>query len=357
MDSLMDLFILDSHTDNIIIETESKEFQEFCNNIDKLDRISTVYDLYFEDVKYKPNAYNKMLSGTLKNTKDTTLDVADAYGNVISGGGELTKSVWDLFMGAVGLMTRILKFLLQKVAMIPRMILKISHKIANIPQDIKDKIHGNIKLYITVNDIETIYNSYLIVRLTRFIELGKVLSQGETWGTLMNKRKPEGIIAMKENDIATCKKINAEYNALKELEFTQSSIIMSDDKVKNCYFGVAATVEFVSEGKKYSYNYYEALNKLVDDIHKKEGDIKDVYKDLSEKYDKTQLNQSFIHLNKNAQRQIMKTMQQMSKIYSITGNIIRYIMIDLKTLEKETNKILKSSNINVDDISIKTKKK
>ena len=58
------------------------------------------------------------------------------------------------------------------------------------------------------------------------------------------------------------------------------------------------------------------------------------------------MNQEFSRLNTMSRQMITNGMQMVSKMLTVTGNIIRYVMIDMKTIENETNKMLKASGVN-----------
>lgn len=359
MNNVMNIFSLDEAEVFVASNIESNDFKEFCESLDELNSFTDI-SLYLEEVEDREMTIKNAFKGTLKNTADTTIDIGSAYGNVVSGNAKLIKSTWDLMMRAVGLFTRVIGFILSKISYIPKAILKVGNKIADLPSDIKNKIQGNIKLYITVNDIDNLYNKMVINEITTFISLSKRLSEGEFWGTTFNKRKSKNnsIIKMNENDIKICKNMHEKYNKLKMIEFNQTTIQMNYDKSRETYFGSSSVINFTDlHGKKHNCTYYEALIQLVEDIKSLEGDLKTVRDSVSDKYTLTQMNQSFSNLNWNHQRQISSTIQMMSKIFTITGNIIRYILIDINTIEKEADVLLKSSGVKLKTIKTKPIKK
>lgn len=358
MNDVMNIFSLDEAEVFVASNIESKDFKEFCESLNELDSFTDI-SLYLEEVEDREMTIKNAFKGTLKNTADTTIDMGSAYGNVVSGNAKLIKSTWDLMMRAVGLFTRVIGFILSKISYIPRAILNVGNKVADLPSDIKNKIQGNIKLYITVNDIDNMYNKMIINEISTFISLSKRLSEGEFWGTTFNKRKSDNkIIKMGENDIKICKNMSEKYNKLKMIEFTQTTIQMNYDKSRETYFGSTSVINFTDlHGKKHNCSYYEALIQLIEDIKSLEGDLKAVRNSVSDKYTLTQMNQSFSNLNWNHQRQISSTIQMMSKIFTITGNIIRYILIDINTIEKEADVLLKASGVKLKPVKTKPNKK
>ena len=346
MDGIKEL-ILEMPDMQIATDTNTFEFKEFCGDLNSLDSIIST-ELYLEEVNDGNMTLKKAFQGTIKNTTNTTLDVAGAYGNIVSGNANVIKGFWDLFMRALNLGTRIIAFILKKISYIPRLILKVGNKVADLPSDIINKIQGNIKLYITVNDIKNLYNNHLLNELATFIGLSKRLAEGDTWGTFFHKRKKDSDgKRVNENDIKISKQMGAIYVKIKSLEFTQSTIYMNNEDARKQYFGTTSIIEFTDlNGKHHNSSYYEALIQLIDDIKEQEDNLKAVHAVISNKYSETQMNQEFSKLNTMSRQMITNGMQMVSKMLTVTGNIIRYIMIDMKTIETETDKMLKASGVN-----------
>lgn len=341
----MDSITLDDIDVTIGSDTTSKEFLEFCSDLDELGVI-TDHELYFEKVEDKQLNLRNTLKAVNRNTKSTTVDVGAAYGNIVDGNSKLIKSVWDLTMRAINLSTRIIGFILGKLAHIPKAILIIGNKVGDIPSDIRNKIRGNIKLYITVNDIQNLYNKQLFKKVDTFMSLAVTLSQGETWGTFFNKRKSNGVLKMKENDMKTCRAMDKLYEEIKLLEFQPSTIEMQHKDTVNMYFGDAKSVKFVDlHGATHDSTYYEALTILMKDIEGMQGSLKKIQSDIGSKYSETQMNSSFSKLDFNAQNRISSTIQMMAKIINVIGNIVRYVKIDMKSIESATETLLKKQGI------------
>lgn len=341
----MNSIILDSVDIILGSDTTSQSFKEFCDDLDELDKINDE-NFYIEAVQDNNVDLRHGLKAIRRNTRNTTLDVGAAYGNIVSGNAKLIKSVWDLTMRAINLSTRVIGFILRKLSLIPRVILDVGNKVADLPEDIRNKIRGNIQLYITVNDIQNLYNKQLLVKIDKFISLARRLSEGEVWGTAFKKRKTEGIIKMKENDMAICRQMDEIYEQIKLLEFKPSTVEMKDQKSVEMYFGNKAVVAFKDlHAKSHNSTYYEALIQLMKDISEQKDTLEKIHGDIGAKYTQSQLNSSFSQLNFNAQNRVASTIQMMSKIVSVIGNIIRYITIDMKTLETATDTLLAKQGV------------
>lgn len=345
-----DIFELEYPDFDIAMDITLPGFREFCEAIDTLDKfeLTIPIELYTEEVNSGSMTLRNAIKTATKNTTQTTLDVGGIYGNITDSEAGVIKGFWDLFMRALNLSIKIVSFVLDKLTYVPRLILNVSNKVADIPSDVKNKIAGNIKLYITCNDIQNLYNNQLLSQLSTFIGLSQRLSQGDTWGTFFNPRKNGKKKIKGENDIKICKDMAVIYRQLSKLEFKPSTIYIGETKdAVNQYFGTEKSISFTDlNGKHHTSNYYEAISQLVEDIKKHESQLKDVQQVISAKYSTTQMNSNFSRLNVTAREIITNGIQMTSKMLTITGNIVKYVMTDMKTIENATNTILKSSGIN-----------
>lgn len=324
------------------------EFREFCDNLDMLDALYAD-DPFTEAVK-DPSVERKKTGGKiLKNTVKTTKDVASVYGSVTDAGGAILKTAWDIFFGALKLIIKIIAFVLNKIAIISKAIASVASKVAAIPGDIRNKIRGNIKLYITYDDVETLYNQSLLRNLDEFIVLAEQLSTGSTWSTFFNRRKirdDDGNgheFTINANDVGICKKMRGLYSHVKSIEFEETVVEMSKDEVRKIYFSGEKSLTFTDlRGNQHQGTYYDALSQLLTDLQKRSKGLGAIQKLLGQKYDESMMNKQFVSLPKPAQNLITETIQMVSKIVNIVGNIIKYVTQDLNTIQKSAEKILAS---------------
>lgn len=353
----MNTITLDDIEATIGLDTSSHAFKEFCSDLDELGLI-TDCELYDEKVKSVDQSLRRFGKDVRRNTVSTTLDVGKAYGNIVDSNASVIKSIWDLMMRALHLSVRAISFVLRKISYIPYAIIRLGDKIADIPSDVRNKIRGNIKLYITVADIHSLYNNQLLVKLETLIALATRLSTGDMWGTFISRRDSSQKIIFGENDMKTCKEMLKIYEQIKMLEFTPSTIEMKDEATVNVYFGTAQAVEFTDlHGKKHKSTYYEALTVLLDDIDKQKKNMETIQKSIGEKYTQTQANTNFSKLHYTQQALIKDTINMMSKSISVVGNIIRYVNIDIETLNNATDALLKKQGIKVKSSPKESKKK
>ena len=97
--------------------------------------------------------------------------------------------------------------------------------------------------------------------------------------------------------------------------------------------------------------------KLTKDLGEKKDEIEHIRVLLGDKIATTQANQQFVKVGPNVQKYILNSMQMVSKIIEIIGNMIRYILIDIKTIENTTNKLLSKKKIKPDNAAVKKDKK
>lgn len=353
----MDIIKLDDVEASIGFDTSSIAFKEFCSDLDELGCI-TDSDLYLEKVRSNEQTLRSFGKSVGKNTYSTTLDVAKAYGTVVDSNASLIKSMWDLMMRALQLAVRAISFILRKISYIPYAIIKLGNKVADIPDDVRNKIRGNIKLYITIPDIQNLYNNQLLNKLTTFMGLATRLSQGEMWGTFISRRDADHKILVGENDMKTCKEMQKIYGQIKLLEFNPSTIEMKDKTTVDAYFGTAKSVNFTDlNGKKHNSTYYEALTTLLKDIESQQQNMEKIQKSIGEKYKQTQINTNFSKLHYTQQMLIRDSISMISKLISVIGNIIRYINTDIETLNNATDALLKKAGVKVKETPKKEDKK
>ena len=238
--------------DDIIASTltDTIQFKEYCENLDELGSIIDP-EFYLEAVEHKKTGIKRELGKVTKNTIDTTRKMGSIYNDITDAGGGLIKGGVDVLGASIRLIVKIIKFFTDKIIKIPKMIVKVIDKIGQIPSDIKNKIKGNIKLYITINDIQDLYGQSLMNQLKTFISYASALSQGELWGTFFNPRKvSNGLLNINMNDKKNIKDMQKIYNYIANLNFTESIINMSSMDVVNAYFGDSKSVKFIDHNNQ-----------------------------------------------------------------------------------------------------------
>ncbi|MCM1439510.1 MAG: hypothetical protein NC131_09980 [Roseburia sp.] len=344
----MSKFDLDS-IDLITMENiHGARFLEFCESIDGIINM-TDDEFYLEAVKDPGTRWKQTKSVIANNTSKTSGGMLSAYNNITDAGGNIIGAVFDVIMGSINLSTKIIKFLTDRIVAVPRMIGNVSGKVAQIPGDTRAKIRGDIRINITVTDIEKLYNETLMQRLTTFIGTAAELSKGDVWTVAFNitHAKTQGLVHLKDNDIRRCKQMTSLYNQLKGVKFTPTTINMTQDANYDIYFGGQRSIKFTDlSGKQHHCSYYEALNQLMSDINAKKKDLEDVQKSLGAKYDRTQMNQAFTHIGPSSRTAIVDTLQMVSRMIALVGDIVKCIILDINEVNKACDAVLHKRGIN-----------
>lgn len=346
--------------DEVLSESiyNTKDFKEYCMELDQLEMIMNS-SLYTEAVEPAKQKMRDRASTTFKNTKDSIKAVGTVYGNTTDAGGSILNVAWRAIVSALNIVSRILKWASKHISNVGMLVVKAIDGLVELPSNIKNKIKGNIKLYITADDIKNLFaktsstGDYSIVyRLNLIIRYMDKLSQGELWTTHFSSKKTISDFFKQFNDdfinkdtkyrtdIDLIKRINDQYKYIKGIKFNQSVIEMNDPKVVDIYFNSTPSIKFVDgHGKERTETYLGALKVLLDFIENNKTTIENLNKSLENKLEITKDNDEFMKMSKKYQQMVSEFFQTMAKVSEIVGNIIRYIMTDIKVIEKENNQI------------------
>jgi len=336
-------------SDILYFELYSESYTDLCETLDEL---TSLFDdeLYVEEVNDPRVKAKEKKEGIIKRTVDTTRDVAGAYDRVTSANGNLLKATWDLVMKSVNLCIGVLTWLINKIASIPKFILSVINKVSEIPPSIKAKIRGDIRIYITPKDISTLYTASMLLYIEQFLSQLEVLVEGDMWTTFFRRGPISAGALLGRNDLGVIKKMTGIYNNIKSVNFDQTTIPMKDAATIDVYFGNAKVVKFTDlSGNHHNCSYLEALEQLVKDLGNHQKLLKNLQKDLGEKFNRSRENKNFAELHPNDQRRVASVMQMVSKVVGIVGNLARYSMADLKVIHDTTNKLIKKGKLKPDD--------
>jgi len=333
-----------------------EEFTEFCNDLDSLYSILDE-ELYMEAFVSGKKDLGDTISTIASNTKDNTVKTLKAYGDVTDAGGSLGKGVVDLISSAVGLISKIIGFFLKNLSKIPTFIAKCINMISQIPQEVRNLIRGNIKLYITAQDLQHFYNN-IFPEIATFISLTKDMSSGEMWGTFFNRDKKNLSFPTGKNDMEIYRAMKKSFSKLKgNVRFEPSVIEMKDDMVRNLYFGNIKNLKFTainnattkslvnkkSTTDEVVTSYHSGLLRLVEELDTFREPLSNVQKLISEKYNRTQANQTFARLSPAARENVKESILMVSKVVNIVGGLLTCINRDVETFNRTTAQILKKA--------------
>lgn len=339
------------------LSLQSDSFHEFVEAINDIYHIDDS-EMYLEKVVDRNLTLKQSAGQVIGNTVSTTRNVAGAAGNIIDANANVIKTGWDIIMRAIQLASRIIHFISNKIADIPKMIGFLWRKISRIPPNIKNKISGNLTLYISAAEIEQLYNTNLFARVDQYVTLAESLAKGDMWGTMLSRRGKDGKTILGDNDIKICRKMDVIYHELKNVEFHQSTINMKAEGNVDLYFGDAKSIKFKDLSRKqFECTYYEAISKLVEDMKGAQAKLEIIDQKLGAKYDRTKANQAFGNLNIHQQRIVTSMLQHTAKIIAIIGSLMKCVMADMKEIETAVANITKYQKIKTDNSAVKAAQK
>lgn len=313
-------------------EINTTAFQEFCKDLDALDALVGP-ELYLEALVDNRNNREGRFKSSWNNTVSTTKDVMGAYDQTTEGNSKLIKGIWDLVMAAVSLIVKITNFIVSNLSKIPTLIANTIVKISQLPASAVNKIRGNITIYISAGDIQGLYNK-VFPAIKGFTTLAETMSQGDFWGTFWKPRDTDNPKNPSENDMKLGKDLRKKYSEIQLLEFHPSIIEINDD-TRQIYFQNAKVVKFHDlAGKAHDDTYLDSMKVLSEDLKKLKKPIEAIRSMIGEKYEKSQMDVRFAKLGAKAQREVSESIQAISKVITIIGNLIRYTKADMTTMQK-----------------------
>ena len=341
----MDVNIMDFDLDAPSDYINEESFIELCSSLTALDMYRESVDLYIEAINdpqvNKQGAINK----AMKNTRDIAGKTGDVVGTVVDAKATQYNAAARLVLSIFKHVARIIKFGFGKVTDLINGAAKLSDKIGDIPEALRAKMKGNIRLYITVGDIKLIYNASLIRKIDDFIADFPLLTKGEVWGTTFHPNTvvtDHGVI--KSNDLKLCKELHALAVPMKNVSFDLTTINVEDPRNQEAYFSNTKVIDFVdSRGKKHNSSYAEALGLLLKDIDVKKEDINNLQDAFNAKITESEINQTWATLGRNRQKLITDVMNDASIVLSVIGNLFRYITTDMNTIKAAIDKIVKNN--------------
>lgn len=322
------------------------EFHEFSELLDALDYFRDPYNIdTFTEASVvgsplKRNIANDVAT-TVKNTYKTTKDVYRFKKDITDGGAAIAGGLWNAGAAGMNIIARLAGFIMKYLSYVPNAIAKALQTVADLPTNVVNKIRGNIKLYITVEDLSLLYRERLMTKLDSFLSVAERLAQGEAWnyvkGTAIVK-KVKKIFTTTDDQL--CKTLNAYYREIGRLQFEPTVIDMSNPANVTTYFAADKKITFYDDrGNKFSGNYFEAINKLAKDLLARKNSIRSTYESISDKYNKSQAALNFAELSKSEQTQILNAINSISSMTSVIGNIVKYILTDMDTFYRNLSKV------------------
>lgn len=315
---------------------EYNEAMEFLNAVNGTDMIlEAVQD---QDVRFK-----RRVSNAIINTKDTMKMGGDIYGAAV----DVKASEYKLTTKFVGKIASVIsKAAMYAVDMIDGSIKranKLIDKMIVIPDEIFGKINGDINIYITIRDLQALYNQSVIVKLDSILAQLTPLAEGDDWstvgiiGSLCNKVLNGKLL---KDDIKRLNKIHSMVNNFENIKFTPTRIDMKDKANVDLYLSSITNVTFKGlDGTSFEGSYVQGLIKLLDDINQRSDTLKRLENAIGSKYKNTLENSNFEKLSVQQQRIVMQGIRDISKAITLVAEISKYVSADINTITTARSKI------------------
>lgn len=348
MDLVLEEFSLcDEYINDINLYSES--FRTFCESLKEVSDLIDDDQFILEAVVDQQSKIRKSNSMAIQNTKDTINDVAGIYNKVTDAGGTVYKTEYSLVMKLIKGIAKIITFSINFLKKSINTLSNIAKYPGKITKSVYNKIKGNIVIYITPSDIKDIYNTHLFVRINRLLTLADDFSKGEIWGgftgIFKNGMKDINGIHPTSNDKQISIEMHKEYDRIKNIEFSPTTIKINSDDVRNIYFTNNKTVVFTDlKGVSHNDSYYESLLRLSNDLQDMKSKMENINSNICEKFNKTEANGTFAKMNNSSRNYIIDTMKMVSGSISIIGNMIKYIMKDVNTMNNNWKTIMDQSS-------------
>ena len=353
-----DIFSLEIFEEDVYIPTSARsDLFSMCKLMEEFDNLMNEDDPWY----ISEAVQNAEKVGTLKKinrTRAVMNDTIAMFDDLTDGQAWLYNEEFNLLRKITKLIGAIGNFLYKIIGWIPRAIIGVINGIGAIPNTVRKLISGNISLYVTIEDIETVYAQGVIGRIDDICAYAQTLSKGEMWSSFLsrmvkgavnivshiNPKRNDAKIPANERQVAT-KLVNT-YRELSNINFSQTTINLKNPTIKEIYFGTGGDgngkeIKFrgIKILDKHVTTYPEALQILANSIVERQNKLKEVSKMLDIKWDETHANGSWGDLPPLYQTTISRSYKAMAGTIDIVAKIMKYISTDIRTYNKTLDNI------------------
>lgn len=356
MDNIMDfeIHIFEECNTNIV---NSDEFHEFCETLDQLAELAFSVDPFTEKVTDPQKTVGEKIGQAAANTAHGVGSAVGTYNKVTDAGGSMIKGFLDLAMQCINMAASAASFIMKRVGDLPRMVSGLITKSGQITSEMRNKIRGNIQVYISAEDIQMLYNQSLMRRIASFVLKANALSQGTTWGTFFHRNEvklqsPDGTVKSDDvtaiNDSKLMGELRTLRNQLGGLKLEPTVIEMKSPVTVAMYFGGTDDPPIIFKdlnGKEHKCFYVQALQQLSSDLKDQSKLLEKIYQDIQNKRDNATGKSDFVNLSGKRQAEIADALNSVSTVIRIIGNFVRYCMADINTVNDALEAIIKKGGI------------
>lgn len=319
--------------------------EKFNESVDDLDKITYVPELYLEAINTNSTKEktDSVVTTTIKNTADTTKSAVDIASNITNIQGTSYKATYDLVAKSLNLITRVIGFFSRVINRIPVGLDKLVTKLGNIPTDIKSAIRGDIPLYLTVEDVNTMDN-YILPEIKKFIDNANSITDGPVWKTVGNSFSTSGIKGLStavfgQTDIKRINEMKKSFDKLSKITFSKTTVVINPENI-DVYFGNKSCIKSYTLKNEYKeFSYYEAIKNISEKLTAYKSDIVKLSEALTNKYNESQVEKTLNELSSGTRTKIVECVRMSSRIISIIGSFTNSVIQDQKTITDGLNTI------------------
>ena len=360
VDDILDLKVLEVEESFDVFNSlniNKESFKRFCEDVNFLDAIIIKPDLYLEAVETNAGA-GTFMKDVVTNTKDTTKSTGKIINDFTSIKSGTIKGSFDLVSNCLKLIANIVGFFSKMIGKIPIGLNKIVQGVINIPDNVRVLIKGDIKLYITADDLVT-FNNVIYPEIQNFISAGISISSGSVWTSVMqgikdrdssnpNNRRSYKDIIFGPNDMKNISFMEKSYNKLSNITFTKTIVKMNSANV-DIYFGNKKCIKFIDKYGKTNVpqSYLNALQNTVASLNAYKDSIKKLQDQLNVKYESSELERTLVECNAKTREKILSSIKMCSKVISIVGNFTKSLIEDQQTYNKALARLRKKGKVKI----------
>lgn len=313
---------------NILEESEiydSYEYNEFSLCLESLSELST-NELFNEAVKGNPKKVSDTIRDASSEAKKGTRGALNVFSDVTDAGGALMDSIYQLAINSLKLIAKVVKFLATNISKVPLALAKLIKNLTNLPESISNKIKGSIELYITVKDLPILQNE-IMVYVDDFLTLSTSFTQDGDY-------RGSSLFSFKENDFKVYDKMNILYKRLINMKFEKTAVLLNNKEVVDTYLSPKS-------------KYYTGMTKVIDMMHEDKPKFEKLVTAADSKFNANQIRGVVSKLSPTDQLKAKKSIQVITKMIEITGNILKYVIADIATIDKTLVTIMKHDKKNL----------
>jgi hypothetical protein len=341
---MCDVYLNDINDMEIDLYNQSIEYNEFIEAMDILDNLFKDSNEIVLEAVTNQKSNHATVKKIINNTGETIGTVGYIYGGLTDAEGMELKGGFNIVASLAKIFAKIVNWVMRKVGFFAEQISRFLNFISSIPKEIKLKITGDIELYITANDLQGLFNRGLVDQIDNYISAASQFVQGDYWKSVFaHGNIKEGF---NNSDGHYYNQMDNIYNYLKKLNFTKTVINMRDRTNHVIYFGDNKSITYTHHGTVVKCNYYNALLNLIKAIKARDKDLEIIRDAAILKVDNAKCNGAYAKALGVQRKKLDKSIELVSGIINVIGKIVKYINMDIKTMNDAFKVVMHQAGVN-----------